>query len=79
MESEEIIMKVIYDLSKVQNKTVILISHRLANVVKADNIFVLDSGRLVESGSHESLVNQQGNYAKLYEKQYEMESIGGAN
>jgi len=79
MESEEIIMKVIYDLSKVQNKTVILISHRLANVVKADKIFVMDSGRVVENGTHESLINQQGKYAKLYEKQYEMESIGGAN
>ena len=78
MESEEIIMKVIYNLSKVQNKTVILISHRLANVVKADKIFVMDSGRVVENGTHESLINQQGKYTKLYEKQFAMESMGGA-
>lgn len=49
MESEELIMEVIHELSK--TKTVLLISHRLANVVKSDRIYVLESGGIAESGT----------------------------
>ena len=53
VESEEKIWRSIYELS--ENKTVIVISHRLANVKNADNIYVLDKGNIVESGSHKDL------------------------
>ena len=55
----------------VQNKTTILISHRFSTVRMADRIFVLNEGRLVESGSHDELIRQEGTYAvmfNLYEK-----------
>lgn len=66
-ESEKIIMKNIVDLSKL--KTVILISHRLENVVCADNIYFINSGRLVEQGTHRDLIKLNGAYAYLYKKQ----------
>ncbi len=77
MESEAIIMKVIYKLSKELGKTVLLISHRLANVVASDEIFMLEDGGIVESGSHVKLMQNQGEYAKLYMKQHALETYGG--
>lgn len=74
MESEEDIMREIHALAK--RKTVILISHRLANVTAAGNIYVMDSGRAVECGTHEELLKKQGLYEKLWNTQYELENYG---
>ena len=78
MESENEIMAQIHALAK--NKTVILISHRLANVAGADTIYVLDQGCIVESGNHHTLLSQNGPYAKLWNAQQELENYtkGGA-
>lgn len=78
VESENDIMREIYALSKC--KTVILISHRLANVTGADNIYVLDGGVVAESGTHETLLEQDGAYEKLWNVQQELEHYtkGGA-
>ena len=78
VESENDIMAQIHALAK--NKTVILISHRLANVVGADNIYVLDKGNIVENGSHKALLAAGGSYAKLWNAQQELENYtkGGA-
>lgn len=71
VESENQIMQVIYQLA--ENKTVLLISHRLANVIKSDNIYVLEHGILAEQGIHQDLIKQQGIYAKLWNRQSELE------
>lgn len=71
VESENAIMDQVYALAKV--KTVILISHRLANLVQADNIYVLDQGRVVEQGSHRVLLSQNGTYARLWNAQQALE------
>ena len=78
VESENDIMAQIHELAK--TKTVILISHRLANVVDADNIYVLDQGNVVESGSHKELLARNSAYAKLWNAQQELEHYtkGGA-
>ena len=73
-ESEEQIMEVIRELS--QNHCVLLISHRLANVVDSRNIYVLSGGRLVEEGTHNELMKQKGIYAALYLEQNILESYG---
>ena len=72
VESENDIMAQIHGLAK--NKTVILISHRLANVVKADNIYVLDKGNIVGSGTHKDLLAAGGTYAELWNTQQELEN-----
>ena len=72
VESENDIMAQIYQLAK--TKTVILISHRLANVVGADNIYVLDKGSIAESGSHKDLLSADRAYAKLWNAQQELEN-----
>ena len=72
VESENDIMSQIRALA--ETKTVILISHRLANVVPADNIYVLDGGRVVESGPHRKLLLAGGAYAGLWSAQQELES-----
>ena len=74
VESEDKIMQVITKLAK--EKLVILISHRLANVVKADQIYVVEKGEIVERGNHEALLNKQGTYSKLYTAQQELEKYG---
>ena len=78
VESENDIMEQIHVLAK--NKTVILISHRLANVAGADNIYVLDKGNIVEHGNHTILLAKNGEYAKLWNAQQELENYtkGGA-
>ena len=72
VESENDIMAQIHALSK--TKTVILISHRLANVEHADNIYVLDKGNIVESGTHADLLKQNGQYAALWNAQQSLEN-----
>ena len=78
VESENDIMRQIHALAK--TKTVILISHRLANVAQADNIYVLDKGNIVENGDHNTLLNKNSAYAKLWNAQQELENYtkGGA-
>ncbi|MGO5066620.1 MULTISPECIES: ABC transporter ATP-binding protein/permease [unclassified Clostridium] len=76
MESEEKIWRSIYKLSK--EKTILVISHRLANVKNADKIYVLDNGRVVEKGSHVDLYGQGSYYYKMFTKQQELEALGGA-
>ena len=73
-ESEEQIMEVIRELS--QNHCVLLISHRLANVVDSRNIYVLSGGRLAEEGTHKELMEQKGIYTALYSEQNILESYG---
>ena len=74
VESENDIMKEIYRLAA--GKTVILISHRLANVVHADNIYVLEQGELKESGTHEVLLNNHSMYEQLWNVQQKLENFG---
>lgn len=74
MESEEMIMEVIQELAK--TKTILLISHRLANVVESDRIYMLEHGTVVQSGTHEELMAEGGAYEKLYRYQSELESYG---
>jgi ATP-binding cassette subfamily B protein len=50
-----------------QGKTIIVIAHRLSTVKKSDTILVLHQGKLVQEGSHESLLNSKGPYARLWE------------
>lgn len=71
IESEEIIMKNIYEIAK--RHTVILVSHRLANVVKADKIYYLENGKVLESGTHQELMIKNDVYASLYKAQKELE------
>ncbi len=52
-----------------KNRTSIVIAHRLSTIVNADQILVIDSGSIVERGTHEELVNQKGLYFDLYERQ----------
>lgn len=74
VESENDIMREIHALA--QTKTVILISHRLANVVDSDNIYVLDKGNVVENGRHGALLAKNGAYAKLWNAQQSLENYG---
>ncbi len=71
IESEAIIMHNIKAMSA--QKSVIVISHRLANVVPADNIFFMEDGEVKESGSHAQLMSAQGGYAKLFNAQKQLE------
>lgn len=74
MESEELIMNVIHEIAK--TKSVLLISHRLANVVKSDRIYFLKDGQILEQGSHEELISFNGEYKHLYESQMALENYG---
>lgn len=74
MESEEMIMDVIRELAK--SKTILLISHRLANVVESDRIYLLKDGRVEQSGTHAELMRSGGAYAQLYRYQQELEAYG---
>ena len=74
VESEDKIMNVVQELAKA--KLVVLISHRLANVVKADKIYVVEKGQIVEEGNHAELLGKQGKYSNLYGAQQELEKDG---
>lgn len=70
-ESENDIMTVIYNMAKI--KTVILISHRLENVVGSDKILLLDKGKIEESGTHSELMSLNKKYKLMYSTQAELE------
>lgn len=74
VESENDIMAVVRELA--EKKTVLLISHRLANVVSADQIYVLKDGKVIEQGQHEALCNENGYYQKLFRQQMDLEQYG---
>ena len=71
VESESIIMRNIKALSK--DKSVIVISHRLANVVPADNIYFMENGEVKESGAHTVLMERKRGYEKLFTAQKQLE------
>ena len=73
-ESENQIMEVIHYLAK--TKTIILISHRLENVVNSDIIYTMESGEILEIGNHKELIHKKGIYANLYNTQKQLESYG---
>lgn len=73
VESEEEIWEVIYELSK--EKTVLVISHRLANIKDAKKIYVMKKGNLVQSGTHNELMDYKGHYADMVNKQNDLELI----
>jgi len=66
-ESERSILKAMVDISA--NKTTLVIAHRLSTVVDADRILVVDGGEIVEQGSHQELLTQDGHYARLWHMQ----------
>ncbi len=74
IESEELIMELIHELA--QTKTVLLISHRLSNVVKSDQIYFLKDGQIQESGTHETLMALNKEYKHLFESQMALENYG---
>ena len=73
-ESENDILQTIHGLAG--KKTVILISHRLANVVDSDCIYVMEKGRIAEQGRHADLLAQNGVYSQLYQAQKQLETLG---
>ena len=78
VESENDIMREIHALAKAEygKKTVILISHRLANVTGSDNIYVMEKGKIAESGRHEELLAKGGVYKGLWNAQQSLENYG---
>ncbi len=67
-ESEKIVQSAINN--SMQDKTAIIVAHRLATIIDCDEIFVFDYGRIIERGTHQELLNQKGIYSKLYEIQF---------
>lgn len=72
-DSENDIMEQVFELAK--NKTVIVISHRLANTAKADMIYAMEKGEVRECGTHDKLVQKNGLYAKLWNAQQSLEAV----
>ena len=73
VESEELILNALYELSK--TKIIIFISHRLANIENADHIYVFEKGEIKEEGTHSSLIQKNGIYARMYLQQKDLEKI----
>ena len=66
-DSEEIVQNAIINLTK--NKTTLVIAHRLSTIHKADKIFVIKEGKIVNEGSHSLLIEKCNEYKSLYQKQ----------
>ena len=66
-ETEERILANLEEISK--NKTTIIISHRVSSAKNADKIIIIDTGEIIQQGSHNQLINQEGYYKELYEQQ----------
>ena len=75
-ESEDAIVSVIHKLA--ETKTVIMITHRLKSIKGCDQIYVIEQGTCQEHGRHEELLRLRGTYARMYEKQQELEAMEGA-
>ncbi len=73
-ESESVLLSSIYGLAEMH--PVVMIAHRLANVVDAEKIYAMDQGRVVESGTHEELLAKDGTYARMWASQQELEAFG---
>ena len=67
-ESERLVQEAIEILQK--DRTSIIIAHRLSTIEKADRILVIDDGKVIEDGDHQSLINLNGIYAQMYEMQF---------
>ena len=67
-ESEQLVQNAISILMK--NRTTLVIAHRLSTIINSDQIIVLDSGNIAEIGTHEELLNKDGVYKKLYEREF---------
>src|SRR5690606_19500297 len=67
-ESEQLVQRAIDEL--MEDRTVLVIAHRLSTVRRADQILVIDGGRIVERGRHEELLERRGAYRRLYELQF---------
>ena len=76
VESENDIMALVRELAADGEKTIVLISHRLANVVEADQIYVMDAGNVTEQGTQEELLAKNGTYARLWKIQQSLENYG---
>ena len=66
-ETEEEILNNLHEISR--DKTTIIVSHRISSAKNADKIIVLDEGKIIQQGTHNQLVNQEGYYKELYAKQ----------
>ena len=74
-ESENYIQEALLELTK--NRTTLVIAHRLSTIENSDKIVVLESGNVVEIGSHESLISQDGHYAELHKNQFKDDEEDG--
>ena len=73
IESEKVILDLIQELK--QHKTIIMVSHRLANATLADKIYVLEKGHIAEQGTHSQLIQQNGLYTEMFNQQASLEKI----
>ena len=73
-ETEEKILKTLKKISK--DKTTVIVSHRVSSVKNADQILVLDNGKIIQQGAHQQLINQDGYYKSLYLKQLSEKEMG---
>lgn len=74
VESEDIIMNAIKELAK--SKKVIMISHKLSNIVDADRIYFMEDGEILNSGTHDELIANCGEYKEMYNHQQSLENYG---
>lgn len=78
VESETLILQTIHALAN-RGKTVIMVTHRMANAADADHVVVFEHGRVAEQGTHAELMRADGTYAKLFHAQQTVENIGLRN
>lgn len=77
IESEQIINNEIFELSK--EKLVIVIAHRLRSIRESQSIFVINDGKVVESGNHDQLISNKNLYSQMYTNQSDLEKLGGTD